>query len=314
VRDVDLAAPAAGEVQVRVRAASVNRADLDALYARWAFLRLFLGLRRPRKRRLGIDAAGVVEAVGRDVTRLKPGDAVFGDLFPYGQNAYSEVVNAPERAFATLPAGMSFEEAATIPHSAILALQGLRLRRGRTVGAGDRVLIVGASGSVGPFAVQIAKTRGAHVTGVASTEKLDFVRSLGADEVIDHRTTDYTATGTRYDWILDVNAHHPVRRWRGAVRRGGVYAALGGDSAAWFATALFQGPALSLAMGGHMGLVLWWRPFDPDDVETLKGLIAAGQLRPAIDRTFTLDEIVDALRYVDEGHAKGKVVITMGAS
>lgn len=311
VREVDLAPPAAGEVQVRVRAASVNRADLDALYARWAFLRLFLGLRGPRSQRLGIDAAGVVEAVGPGVTRLKPGDEVFGDLFPYGQDAFSEAVNAPEKAFATLPAGMSFEEASTIPHSAILALQGLRLSSGRTVGAGDRVLIVGASGSVGPYAVQIAKSRGAHVTGVASTGKLDLVRSLGADEVIDYRTTDYTSTGVRFDWILDVNAHHPVRRWRGAVRPGGVYAALGGDSAAWFATALVQGPVLSLATRRHLGLVLWWKPFHLEDVETLKGLIAAGQLRPTIDRTFALDQVAEALRTFDDGHAMGKLVITM---
>jgi NADPH:quinone reductase-like Zn-dependent oxidoreductase len=296
---------------VRVRAASVNRADMDALYARWAFLRLFMGLRRPRHHRLGIDASGVVQAVGPGVTRFREGDRVFGDLFPYGQDAYSELACAPERAFARIPEGLSFEEAATLPHSAILALQGLRRRDGRTFGEGARVLIVGASGSVGPFAVQIAKARGAHVTGMARGEKLDFVRSLGADEVIDYTAADASRPTQRYDWILDVNAHRSVLSWRHAVRRGGTYAALGGDTSAWFFQALLQGPALSMATHRRMGLVLHWRPFDLADVETLKGMLAAEQLRPAIDRTYPFDELVEALRYVDDGHARGKVVVTM---
>jgi NADPH:quinone reductase-like Zn-dependent oxidoreductase len=311
IRELEAPVPRDDEVLVRVRAASVNRADMDALYARWAFLRLFLGIRRPRSHRLGIDAAGIVEAVGPGVTRFRPGDQVFADLFPFGQDAYSELVTAPERAFATMPEGLSFEEAATLPHSAILALQGLRRRNGRTFAEGARVLIVGASGNVGPFAIQIAKARGAHVTGVARGDKLDFVRSLGADEVIDYTTTDYRAPTTRYDWILDVNAHHSVLSWRHAVRPGGVYAALGGDSAAWFAMALLEGPALSLATNRRMGLVLHWKPFDPDDVETLKGMIAMGQLKPAIDRSYPFNELVQALRYVDDGHARGKVVVTM---
>jgi NADPH:quinone reductase-like Zn-dependent oxidoreductase len=311
IRDVEAPAPRDGEVLVRVHAASVNRADLDALYARWAFLRLFLGLRRPRNHRLGIDAAGVVESVGPRVARLRPGDRVFGDLFPYGQDAYSELVCAPERAFATIPAGLPFEEAATLPHSGILALQGLRRRDGRGVAQGTRVLVVGASGSVGPFAVQIAKARGAHVTGVARTDKLDFVRSLGADAVIDYTAVDYTRPAERYDWILDVNAHHSVLSWRHAVRQDGVYAALGGDSAAWFAQAIVEGPALSLATRRHMGLVLHWKPFHPPDVEELLAMVAAGEVKPAIDRRFPLSELVEALRYVDDGHARGKVIMTI---
>lgn len=311
IRELADPLPRPGEVLVRVRAASVNRADMDALYARWAFLRLFLGLRAPRSHRLGIDAAGIVEAVGAGVTRFAPGERVFGDLFSYGQDAYSELVCAPERAFARIPEAMTFEEAATLPHSAILALQGLRRRDGRTFGEGARVLIVGASGSVGPFAVQIAKARGAHVTGVARGDKLDFVRSLGADDAIDYTKVDYRTPSTRYDWVLDVNAHHSVLSWKHAVRRGGVYAALGGDSAAWFAAALLEGPALSLATGRRTGLVLHWKPFEPSDVETLMGLFRDGALRPSIDRTYPLRELVEALRYVDDGHARGKVVVTM---
>jgi len=310
IREVDRPVPVRDQVLVRVHAASVNRADLDNLYPRWQFLRLFLGLRTPRIRRVGSDVAGVVEAVGSAVTRFRPGDEVFGDLFTFGQGAFAEYVCAPEKAFASMPSGMSFEEAAAMPHSAILALQGLRLRNGRTVGPGDKVLIVGASGNVGPFAVQVAKARGAEVTGVASSGKLDFVRSLGADHTIDYTMGDYTRTGERYDWIVDVEAHRSVLQWRHALRPNGVYAALGG-SAGWFLQALLQGPAVSIATGKRMGLMLWWKPFNADDVETMKELMAAGKLKPIIDRRFALDEVVEALRHVDEGRAKGKVVITV---
>ncbi len=277
IEEIDKPLPKPGDVLVKVRAASVNRADLDTLYARWKFLRLFLGVRRPRNRRLGADVAGVVESVGSAVTRFKPGDRVFGDLYSTTQDAFSEFVAAEEKALALIPDEMSFEDAATLPHSAILGLQSLRLRNGTTFRAGARVLIVGASGSVGPFAVQIAKSRGAHVTGVASAAKLDFVRSLGADEVIDYASADYRRAGERYDWIVDVSAHESVLSWRDFVNPGGVYAALGAESAAWFGQTLIQGPAVSLATRKHMGLMLHWKPFDLDDVEELKRLDQIGR-------------------------------------
>jgi len=309
VREVERPVPTGDQVLVRVRAASVNRADLDNLYPRWQFTRLFFGIRAPRIGRIGLDVAGVVEAVGPDVTRFRPGDDVFADLFNAGQGAFAEYVCARETAFATMPDGLSHEEAATLPHSALLALQALRRRDGRTFAPGARVLIVGASGNVGPFAVQIAKARGAEVTGVASTDKLDFVRSLGADHVIDYTAVDYTRTGDRYDWIVDVDAHHSVLRWRGALRPGGAYVACGGSSG-WLIPTLLVGPTVSLATGRSMGLMLWWKPFAGPDVEALKELIAAGSIRPVIDRRFALDDVVDALRCVDEGRARGKVVIT----
>ena len=309
IRDVDKPAPTDDQVLVRVRAASVNRADLDNLYPRWQFLRLFLGLRAPRVHALGLDVAGVVEAVGPNATKFSLGDEVFGDLYEFGQGAFAEYVRAPERAFAPMPAGVSFEEAATLPHSAVLALQGLRLRRGRTVRTGDEVLVVGASGNVGPFAIQIAKSLGARVTGVARTEKLDFVRSVGADEVIDYTKVDYTSTGRRFDWILDVDAHHSIWSWRGSLKPAGAYVAMGG-SAGWFGQTLLQAPILALASRRSMGLMLWWKPFSPADVGQLKRLIAAGQLRPHIDRSYPLSEIVAALRWVDDGHARGKVIVT----
>jgi len=310
VEDVDRPVASGDQVLVRVRATSVNRADLDGLYPRWQFTRLFFGLRRPRTRRLGLDVAGVVESVGPSVTRFQPGDPVFGDLIVFGQGAFAEYVSAPERAFALMPTGMTFEDAATLPHSAVLALQGLRLRDGRSIQRGWRVLVVGASGNVGPFAVQIAKSLGADVTGVCSTDKVEFVRSLGADRVIDYLKVDPTRAAERYDWILDVDAHHSVLRWRHALRPRGVYVALGG-STRWFFQALLLMPVVSLAFGKRMGLMLWWKPFKAEDVETLKQLIAAGKVRPVIDRRFPLSQVGDALKSVDGGRARGKVVVTM---
>jgi NADPH:quinone reductase-like Zn-dependent oxidoreductase len=309
LRDIDVPVPAGGEVLVRVEAASVNRADLDLILPKPGFTRLFLGVRRPRDRRIGCDVAGVIEAVGGGVTRFRPGDPVFADLYPHGLGSFGEMVCARETAFQRIPEGMSFEDAATLPHSAILAIQGLRRRDGRTFGPRDRVLIDGASGNVGPFAVRIAKARGAEVTGVCSTDKMDFVRSLGADHVIDYRAVDYTTTGERYDWILAADAHHSIFRIRHALRPRGVYVMLGGSTPRLF-QAMLVGPIMTLATGKPMGLMLWWKPFRAEDVAALAELYAAGTVRPAIDRRYPLDELVDALRYVDDGHARGKVLIT----
>ncbi len=204
---------------------------------------------------------------------------------------------------------MSFEDAATLPHSAVLALQGLRRRNGRPVQPGDKVLIDGASGNVGPFAVQIAKSYGAEVTGVCSTAKVDFVRSLGADHVLDYTAVDYTKTAERYDWILDTDSHHSLRKVRRALRPNGVYATLGGS--AWqIIRGIVVGPLISLGSDRWSGMMLWWKPFNPPDVTTLTDMIAAGTLKPVIDRRFPLSEIVAALRWVADGHARGKVVIT----
>jgi NADPH:quinone reductase-like Zn-dependent oxidoreductase len=308
VEDLDVPMPSDDQVVVRVQAASVNRADLDGISPRPAFVRPFIGLRAPRNPRLGIDVAGVVEAVGSAVTRFRIGDQVFADLYAHGQGAFAEYVCAPEKAFEAMPAGMSFEEAATLPHSALLALQGLRRRDGRTVGPGAKVLIDGASGNVGPFAVQIAKSLGAEVTGVASGGKLDFVRSVGADHVIDYAKVDYTKAGERYDWILDTDSHHSIFSVGRALRPGGVYATLGGTSFPILA-AMLLGPLLGRLSGRSIGLMLWWKPFHPADVDRLKELIAAGVVKPAIDRRFPLSEVVQALRWVDEGKARGKVLV-----
>jgi NADPH:quinone reductase-like Zn-dependent oxidoreductase len=309
IRERDRPEPTGDEVLVRLNAASVNRADLDALYARWLFIRLFAGFRTPKVKTLGLDIAGVVEATGPDATRFQVGDRVFGDMFSYGSAGFAEFVCAPQRAFLPIPVGLTFEDAATLPHSAVLAMQGLRLRNGRTPRAGDKVMVVGASGNVGPFAVQVAKALGAEVTGVARTDKLDFVRSLGADDVIDYTRTDYTRPAEPYDWIVDVDAHHSFFRWPRALRAGGVYVAMGGPTS-WLLQALFVAPLLSLVVGKRLGLLLWWKPFNPDDVAALTGLIAEGKVRTVIDRRYPLTDIVEALRRVDDGHARGKVIVT----
>jgi len=309
VVDVDRPVPTADQVLVRVRAASVNRADLDGLGPRPGFIRPVIGLRAPRNTRMGIDVAGVVESVGANVTRFRPGDEVFGDMFVDGQGAFAEYVCAKEKAFETMPTGMGFEEASTLPHSAILAIQGLRLRNGRTPRLGDKVLIDGASGNVGPFAVQIAKSMGAEVTGVSSTAKMDLVLSLGADHVLDYTKVDYTKEGERYDWIVDTDSHHSILSVRRALKPHGVYVTLGGTSLPIFA-GMLVGPLISRFSDRWSGLMLWWKPFKTEDVATLKELIAAGKLKPVIDRRYPLSEVVDALRWVNDGHARGKVVIT----
>jgi NADPH:quinone reductase-like Zn-dependent oxidoreductase len=311
IREVATPVPTGDQVLVKVHAASVNRADLDWMLPKFGWIaRLFFGLRRPRRHTLGLDAAGTVEAVGADATRFKPGDRVFADLFFHGMAAFAEYACTRERAWQPIPAELSFEEAATLPHSALLAVMSLKPYWGQDLRAGQRVLVVGASGNVGPFVVEIAKARGLHVTGVCRTQKMDFVRSLGADDVIDYTTTDYTRTGT-YDRIIDVDAHRSIFGYRKALAPGGVYLSLGGNSTwilSFFAAALTFG----LTRGGvHMGLMPGWRPFHPDDVAILRQLVADGAIKPRIDRRYPLAEISTALAEVHEGRSKGKIVVTM---
>jgi NADPH:quinone reductase-like Zn-dependent oxidoreductase len=310
LREVERPTPIDDQVLVQVHAASVNRADLDLLRPKPGFTRLFLGLRAPKARGVGLDVAGVVASVGPAATRFAPGDRVFADLYSFSYGAFAEYACASEKAFERIPDHLGFETAATLPHSATLAIQGLRRRNGRGIRPGDKVLIVGASGNVGPFAVQIAKGLGAEVTGICSTDKVEFVRSLGADHVIDYTTVDYTTTGERYDWILDTDSHQPVLRIRRALRSKGVYVTLGGSTRRLFA-AMLLGPVISLATRKQLGLMLWWKPFHPPDVEALTDLIAEGTLTPRIDRRYPLSAVVEALEYVDDGRPSGKVIVTM---
>ena len=310
VEDVPTPEPSGDEIRVRVEVASVNRADLDALGPKPGFVRLFIGLRAPRAPGMGIDVAGTVDAVGPEASRFRVGDRVFADIFSFAgrYGAFAEHVVAAEKAFLPIPDDVSFEIAASLPHSAVLAMQGLRRRDGSTFAPGARVLIDGASGNVGPFAVQIAKAMGAEVTGVASGPNLDDGRSLGADHVIDYRAVDYTRARQRYDWIAAVDAHHSVRAARRALAPGGVYLTMGG-TAATILDAMVVGALASARSDRWSGLMLWWKPFNEPDVRRILELIRDGKVTPRIDRTFPLEAIVDALRYVENGHPRGKVLI-----
>ena len=295
------------EVLVKVHAASVNAADVENL--RGTFVVRMVAPRRPRYKILGSDMAGRVEAVGRRARRFHPGDEVFGDLSPLvcSFGAFAEYVCVPERALALKPASMTFEEAAAVPTAAVIALQHLRGKR--QIQPGQKVLINGAGGSVGTFAVQIAKHFGAEVTGVDSTRKLDMLRSIGADHVIDYTKEDFTKSGQRYDLILDVVARHSIFEYKRALSPKGTCVFVGGSTAVIF-QALLLGPLISMMGRKKMGVVMG-KPNKKEDLVFLEELFEAGKVVPVIDRHYPLSEVAEALRYLEEGHVKGKVVITI---
>lgn len=307
LEDVDTPVPGEGEVLVRVRAASINTADLDHLLGSPRIARLFTGVTRPKIRGLGLDMAGEVEAVGPGITRFAPGDAVWADMFASGGGSFAEYVCAAEGAFHRKPQSLTFEQAATVPHSGLLALQGLDARG--VIAAGDRVLINGAGGCVGPFAIQIAKARGAVVTGVDNADKLGMVRSLGADHVIDHTRHNFTKEGQRYDFILDIAARRTLLAHRRALAAGGAYVRVARTMGGFFRAAVLGG-ALGLASGRRMGSFAW-KPNRADDMERLGAMILSGEVTPLIDRLLSLSELPDAMRYQQEGNARGKLVVTV---
>jgi len=291
------------EVLIKVHAASVNDWDWGLLRGKPFVNRLIGGLLRPHKI-LGCDIAGRVEGVGRNVKQFQPGDEVFGDLSGCGFGAFAEYVCARENALALKPASMTFEEAAAVPQAAVLALQGLR--KGQ-IQPGQKVLINGAGGGAGTFAVQIAKSLGAEVTGVDSTRKLDMMRSIGADHVIDYTQEDFTKNGQRYDLILDFAAYHSIFDYKRALSPKGIYVMVGGSTARIFQV-MFLGPWISMTGSKKMG-ILMHKP--NKDLAFMKELFEAGKVVPVIDRRYPLSEVPEALRYFGEGHAKGKVVITL---
>jgi NADPH:quinone reductase-like Zn-dependent oxidoreductase len=318
LKEVAKPTPKDSEVLVRVHASSVNMADVDYLLGRPSIARLGTGLRKPKNSGLGLDVAGVVEAVGEVVTRFQPGDEVFGDMTEYGYGAFAEYACAPEKAFALKPARISFEEAATVPQAAVMALQGLRANPGspqttgstrRQIQPGHKVLINGAGGNVGPFAVQIAKSFGAEVTGVDSMDKLNMLRSIGADHVIDYTHQDYTKIGQRYDRIFDLVANRSIFECKRALRPKGVYVVVPASTARMF-QAMFLGPLISMAGSRKMGMLMW-KPFTEADVVFLKELLEAGKITPVIDRSYPLSDVPEALRYQEKGHTQGKIVITV---
>ena len=306
LEDVEKPIPKDNEVLVKVYASSVNVEDLDYLTGRSWAVRM-IGQLKPKYKILGFDVAGRVEAVGKDVKEFQCGDEVMGDLFNHGFGAFAEYVCAPEKALVLKPASMTFEEAATIPSRAVLALQGLQGKR--QLQSGQKVLINGAGGGVGPFAVQIAKHFGAEVTAVDSKKKLDMLRSIGADHVIDYTKEDFTKIGQQYDLILDIAGHHSIFASKRALSSKGIYSLVGGSRFTIF-QALFLGPLISLATSKKIGIIAW-KPNRKEDLDFIKELIESGKLVPVIDRRYPLNEAAEALRYFSEDQPNGKVVITM---
>ena len=299
VEDVPVPSPAAGQVRVRVAATSVNLSDWECLRGSPAYARIG-GLRSPARRTLGSDIAGVVDDVGDGVSRFRPGDEVYGDNLAL-MGGFAEYAVAAESTLSLKPAELTFAEASTIPQAGAIALQGT----GRAV-AGSRVLINGAGGGSGSFAIQLAKRLGAHVTGVDSAVKQEFMRWVGADDVIDYHRHDFTRTPQRYDLILDLVAHRSVFAYRRALAPGGTYRCVGG-SVRSLLRVLTVGSVVGRLTGRSIGLLVVKE--GPAHFEPLADLCVTGEVRIHIDRTFTLDEVPAALAHVGEGRALGKVVV-----
>lgn len=308
LEEVDKPTPGDDEVLIKIRAASVNSWDYDLLRGARGFTRLS-GFRKPRHRILGTDIAGTVESVGSKVNNLQPGDEVFGEVserfLSLGWGGFAEYVCARERNMLSKPASMTFEQAASLPQVAALALGGLRYNG--EVQPGQKVLINGAGGGVGTLAIQIAKSFGAEVTGVDSADKLDMLRSLGADHVIDYTKEDFTRNGQGYDLIIDVYASHSTFDYKRALNPNGAYCVIGGSQVRFFQT-MFLGFWISLFSSKKMGTV-GARP--NEGLDFILGLIDAGKIVTVIDRTYALSEVVEAFRYFAEGRVQGKIIITM---
>jgi NADPH:quinone reductase-like Zn-dependent oxidoreductase len=295
------------DVLVRVRAASANPRDWHFMRGLPAFMRLQFGLRKPKHGGLGSDVAGQVEAVGRNVTRFRPGDEVYADVVMGG---FAEYTSVPETFLAPKPANLTFEQAAAVPLAALTALQGLR-DHGR-VQPGQRVLVIGAAGGVGTFAVQLAKWLGAEVTGVCSTRNLDLVRSLGADHVVDYTEGDFTRGGQRYDLVFQLAGTSSPSDLRRVLTPTGTLLLSSGES-----DGRLIGPvdriikALLLAPFVRQRLVPFEAKRSGQDLQLMRELIEAGTVTPVIDRTYPLSDVPEAIRYLEQGHARGKVVITL---
>jgi NADPH:quinone reductase-like Zn-dependent oxidoreductase len=293
------------KVLVKVFAASINASDWHLLTADPFPMRLMgVGLFKPKNTILGADIAGRVEAVGSKIKQFQPGDAVFGDVFGLGSGSFAEYVSVPESALALKPSNVSFEQAAAVPVAAVTALQGLR-DQGH-IQPGQKVLINGASGGVGTFAVQIAKAYGAEVTAVCSTRNLGMARSIGADHVIDYSKEDFTQNGRRYDLILAVNGYHPLSAYQRALTPQGIYVFVGGLPKQTFQS-LFLGPLLSKRDGRKMTSVM--KRANQKDLLLIRDLLEDGKVRPVIDECYPLCKTAEAFRYFEKGHTQGKVVI-----
>jgi 2-desacetyl-2-hydroxyethyl bacteriochlorophyllide A dehydrogenase len=307
LKQVEKPTPKNNEVIAKVHAASVNPADWHLVRGKPFLLRLMgFGLLKPRNEIPGCDVAGRIEAVGGHVKQFRPGDEIFGDISGCGFGAFAEYVSVPEDALVLKPASMTFEEAAAVPLAAVTALQALR-DKGK-IQHGQKVLINGAGGGVGTFAVQIAKSFGAEITGVCSTRKLDMVRSIGADHVIDYTQEDFTKSGQRFDVILDAAAYRSILDCKRALSPEGIYVLVGGSMNALF-RAMFLGPWISMTGRRKMGVLT--AKANKKDLLVVKELLEAGKVKPVIGARYALSDVPEALRYLEAGHAQGKVIITM---
>ena len=306
LKEVEKPAPNDDELLVRIYAAAVTAGDAIVVKGEPFVTRLATGLLKPKNTIPGKEMAGRVEAVGGNVTQFQPGDEVYGDLSVAGWGAFAEYVAVPENAVALKPANLTFQQAAAVPESAVVALQGLR-DKGK-IQPGQKVLINGASGGVGSYAVQIAKSFGAEVTAVCSSRNTDMVRSLGADYVIDYTAENFTQNGQQYDLILAANGYHPLSDYRRALSPEGIYVASGG-SMAQSLQATMIGPFISMTGSKTMGGMLV-KP-NKNDLLFLKELLERGEVVPVIDRCYPLSEVVEAFHYIGEGHAQGKVVLAV---
>jgi NADPH:quinone reductase-like Zn-dependent oxidoreductase len=307
IKDVEKPVPKDNEVLMEVRAASVNPLDWHFMRGTPYFVRIMTGLRKPKDKRLGVDVGGQVEAVGRNVTQFKPGDEVFGAC----RGAFAEYACASESALAMKPDNVTFEQAASVPIAAFTALQGLR-DKGQ-IQPGQKVLINGAAGGVGTFAVQIAKSFGADVTGICSTRNVDMVRSIGADRVIDYTQEDFTKSGQRYDLMLDSVGNRSLSACRRVLNPKGIYIPVGGEAGRWMIGPLARSiTALVLSRFVSQKLVASFlaKP-SKEDLTIMHDLMKAGKVTPVIDKRYRLSEVPEAIRYLEEGHARGKVVITL---
>jgi NADPH:quinone reductase-like Zn-dependent oxidoreductase len=294
------------QVLMRIRAASVNPLDWHYMRGTPYLVRTQGGWRKPKDLRLGVDVAGQVEAVGKDVTQFKPGDEVFGAC----KGAFAEYVCASQRLLALKPANVTFEQAAAVPVAAFTALQGLR-DKGQ-IRPGQKVLINGAAGGVGTFAVQIAKVFGANVTGVCSTRNVEMVRSIGADHVIDYTREDFTRNGQRYDLIFDSVGNHSLSDCRRTLTPEGTLVLVGGpDEGNWLGPMTGMLKAVVLSRFVSQKLLPFLAHLSKEDLMIIRGLLEAGKVVPVIDRSYPLRDVPEAIRYLEEGHARGKVVITM---
>ena len=306
LEEIPIPIPGDDELLIRIHASSVNYANLALVKGKPFLVRLWSGFLKPKYKIPGGDIAGRVEAVGKNVKLFQPGDEVFGDTSGCGFGAFAEYACVPENILALKPANISFEEAAAVPQSALVALQGLRDKG--EIQPGQKVLINGASGGNGTFAVQIAKSYGTEVTGVCSTRNLDMVRDLGADHVIDYTQEDFTKDGPHYDLILATAGYRSLFDYKRALSPKGIYVVTGGTMAQIFQP-MFLGPFISLT--GSNKLVNLSHRISQKDLVFMKELIEAGKIKPVIDRCYPLREAAEALRYYEQGHARGKVVITL---